>query len=198
MWVFILCLILYSIKRPKSYQVALIAYLLVFVIHIYNRMMSNTPLYKGICLFLAIMIFVVFGKADLEKHRKFDLAICVFLQLLSAAELLIMYFWYSSGKLDIQTMDIVMQVCGAGFGIGSGFYACRRWMPFGNPERVVEHILYFIIGVLSCLLIRQLLIICLSKSFWGVLFQTLIIVIYTIVIYPMIYGGLRKIIPHNA
>ena len=72
MWVFILCLILYSIKRPKSYQVALIAYLLVFVIHIYNRMMSNTPLYKGICLFLAIMIFVVFGKADLEKHRKFD------------------------------------------------------------------------------------------------------------------------------
>ena len=149
---------------------------------------------------MAVVAYVVFVflKADLEKHQKFDLAICVFLQILAACELLVMYAMYTSGKTDGQIMNHVMQFCGAGFGIGNSFFICRRWIQCSVPERISERSIYLIIGTLTCLCVRQSLLLCFHKTVWGIMLQAFFLILYAMMIYPALYSGLRKVITHNA
>lgn len=198
MWVFALCLILYGIKKPKSYQITIITYLTLLIYHIYHCALEHTPENRAICLALVAVCFWGLFKIDLEKYQRYDLTIGVFLQILAASELLIMYALYTSGKLNGQIMNHVMQFCGAGLGIGSSFFICRRWIRCSVPERIGERILHFVIGTLTCLLIRQSLLLCFHKTVWGIMLQAFFLILYAMMIYPALYSGLRKIITHNA
>lgn len=198
MWVFALCLILYSIKAPKSYQITIITYMSFFIYHIYHCVLKHTPGNRAVCLAAVAVVFLVFLKADLEKYQKFDLTICVFLQILAACELLVMYAMYTSGKMDGQIMNHVMQFCGAGFGIGNSFFICRRWIHCSVPERISERCIYLIIGIFTCLCVRQSLLLCFHKTVWGIMLQAFLLILYAMMIYPALYSGLRKIITHNA
>ncbi|MBE5852354.1 MAG: hypothetical protein E7299_05295 [Lachnospiraceae bacterium] len=195
MWILVLCLILYGIKSPKSYQIAIITYLSFLTYHVYCCILEHTPVNRAISLALVAAFVWIFLKLDLVKYHRYDLTICVFLQILAACELLVMY---TSGKTDGQIMNHVMQFCGAGLGIGGCFFACRRWIHCDVPERMAERVLHFIIGTLTCILMKQLLALCFHKTVWGIMLQAFFIILYAMIIYPVLYSGLRKIITHNA